>query len=364
MTRTIIPVPLGERSYRIYAGAGMLSQLGPTLRRHGIGRHVAVVTDATVGMLYLARVQGHLRRHGFQGVSVTVPAGERQKSLAVVHAVAGALLEHGIGRDGAILALGGGVIGDLAGFVAATYQRGIALVQMPTTLLAQVDSSIGGKVGVNHPLGKNMIGAFHQPRLVWADASLLRTLPAREVVCGLGEVIKSAIIRDPKLFGWLESHLPDVLRLRPAAVHHVQTRCARIKAMITSADEREQGLRMILNHGHTVGHALEAAGEFRALKHGEAVLLGMAAECFIAHEMGLLSFTAYQRITHLIGRIPVRRPQLPVTDILDHMRHDKKNRKGKVRFLLPTRIGCVQVVEDVDMTLVAQSIRHTLRSPR
>jgi 3-dehydroquinate synthase len=290
-----------------------------------------------------------------------VPAGERQKSLSAVGAVTGALLEDGLGRDGTILALGGGVIGDLAGLVAATYQRGIALVQMPTTLLAQVDSSIGGKVGVNHPLGKNMIGAFHQPRLVWADGTYLRTLPAREVICGLAEVVKYAIIRDGALFSWLESHLPDVIRLKPAAVHHVQLRCARIKAMITAADEREQGLRAILNHGHTVGHALEAAGQFRLLKHGEAVLLGIAAECRIACDMGLLTPATHKRIADLVRRIPVRRPRLDPQEIIGHMRVDKKNREGRVRFLLPTRIGRVQVEDHVDPDLIELSIRHALR---
>ena len=364
MAHALIHVRLGQRSYPIYIGSDMLSSLGPALRRHGIGQQVAVITDTKVGRLYLAALQRSLRRHGFRGTSVTVPSGEHQKALGVVQALTGALLEAGVGRDGAIIALGGGVIGDLAGFVAATYLRGVPLVHVPTTLLAQVDSSIGGKVGVNHPLGKNMIGAFHQPRLVWSDASMLRTLPRREAICGLGEVLKYGIIRDPVLFAWVENNLDRLLAQDPAALHLVIRRCASIKARITAADEREHGLRMILNHGHTIGHALEAAGSLKALKHGEAVLLGMAAECIVAHEAGLLTKGANERIQRLISRIPVPHPTLPMASILRHLHHDKKNVGGKTRFVLPTRIGRVRVVDDVDRDLVKSSIRRTLERRR
>lgn len=341
----------------------MLSALGPALRRHGIGTKVAVIADAKVGRTYLEPLQRHLRRHGFEGMSVRVPSGEGHKSLAVVQYLIGALLEGGIGRDGAIIALGGGVIGDLAGFVAATYQRGIAYVHLPTTLLAQVDSSIGGKVGVNHPRAKNMIGAFHQPRFVWSDVSHLRSLPRRELISGLAEVIKCGIIRDAALFGWLERHLDDVVAGKSPALYHVVRRSAALKASVVSKDEHESGLRIILNHGHTVGHALEAAAGFRQLRHGEAVLLGMLAECIIAVEMGILNAHAFERIVSLIARVPVPRPTLRLSNVLSHLRHDKKNLHGRTRFVLPTAIGRVRVIDRVPPELLAHSIRLALRSP-
>lgn len=341
----------------------MLPDLGRALKKSGIGPHVAVIADGKIGRTYLAPLQRHLRRHGFEGMSVRIPSGEGHKSLAVVQYLVGALLEAGIGRDGAIIALGGGVIGDLAGFVAATYQRGIAVVHLPTTLLAQVDSSIGGKVGVNHPRAKNMIGAFHQPVLVWADVRHLRTLPRRELISGLAEVIKCGIIRDAALFGWLERHLDDVVEGGTPALYHVVRRAASLKASVVSKDERDSGLRIILNHGHTVGHALEAAAGFRRLRHGEAVLLGMLAECIISVELGLLRASDFERIVALIARLPVPRPQLRISHILSHLRHDKKNLRGRTRFVLPTSIGRVRVIDHVPNELLVHAIRLALRSP-
>ncbi len=272
------------------------------------------------------------------------------------------MLKKGVGRASAILALGGGVVGDLAGFVAATYQRGLPLVQIPTTLLAQVDSSIGGKTAVNHPLGKNMIGAFHQPVFVWTDVGFLKTLARRDVVCGLGEIIKYGVILDANLFSFLESHLEDILTLRETAVMHVQAICSSLKADLVSHDERESGKRIILNFGHTLGHALEAAGHYRVLKHGEAVLLGMAGESFIAREMGLLASNEHERILALLQRVPLRFKQgvLSRPAIVGAMGRDKKSVKGKKRFVLPVRIGETAVVDTVPSDLIRKALKFVL----
>jgi len=236
------------------------------------------------------------------------------------------------------------------------------LIQVPTTLLAQVDSSIGGKVGVNHPLGKNMIGAFHQPAFVWMDTDYLKTLPTREVLCGLGEVLKYGVIRDVELFGFLESHLEKVLRLDAEAILYIQARCASIKAEIVSQDEKESGVRIILNCGHTIGHGLEFAGHYKLLKHGEAVLLGIRAESFIAKEMKLLDAGSYERIVALIRRVPikVKLSSLKVDDIVSAMGRDKKHIGAKQRFVLPIKIGEVKVVDIVTPSLIQKVLKKIL----
>ena len=238
------------------------------------------------------------------------------------------------------------------------------MLQAPTTLLSQVDSSIGGKVAVNHPLGKNMIGAFYQPRFVWVDIDYLKTLPPREVVCGLGEVVKYGISLDADLFTYLEGNLESVLKLERDAVMHVQGRCCELKAHIVAKDERETGLRMVLNCGHTIGHALEAAGNFRVLKHGEAVLLGMIAESFIAREMSILAADAHRRIVDFIRRIPLkaRWSSIAPARILSALKRDKKSADGKTRFVLPIRLGEVQVVDSVEATLIQSSLKYIARN--
>lgn len=342
----------------------MLERLPARLRRAGVGPVIGLVTDTNIARKWLGPVRRLLTRAGWRVIAVVLPPGERQKSLRTVENVTGILLREGLGRDGAVVAMGGGVIGDLAGLVAATFQRGVPVVQMPTTLLAQVDSAIGGKVGVNHALGKNMIGAFHQPALVWSDSAMLRTLPPREIVSGLAEVVKCGIIRDRRLFHWLESDLDRVLDLETDALRFIIERSSRIKARVVAADEREHGLRMILNHGHTVGHGLEAAAGFSRLRHGEAVLLGMRIEAQMAAWMGLLPERHRERIAVLIDRLPVPRPRLSLSRVLAHMGRDKKNRRGRMRFVLPTSIGRVEVVEQADPRLIADAIRASLPSVR
>jgi 3-dehydroquinate synthase len=355
-----IDVALGERSYPIYFGTGVAAQFGPTCRQHGIPRRVVILTDRNVAPHYLEPLQASLMESGFDVMSLVIPPGETQKSLFRANTIFTTLLREGVGRTSAIVALGGGVIGDLAGFIAATYQRGVTLIQVPTTLLAHVDSSVGGKVAINHRLGKNMIGAFYQPKFVWVDGQTLHTLPPREMVCGLAEVVKYGVILDAEFFASLEQNLDAVLALDPAAVLHIQTRCCELKAQIVAEDEREQGLRIVLNYGHTIGHALEAAGKYRTLKHGEAVLLGMAAENYLAQQLGFLSSEVLMRVEALIRRIPLilRRSNVSPSAVLQAMVHDKKSIDGKARFVLPVRLGEVRVVDDVDPELIRASLRY------
>ncbi|MBI5464365.1 MAG: 3-dehydroquinate synthase [Ignavibacteriales bacterium] len=361
MMRHTITVNLHERSYPIYVGNDMLSGFAPTLQRHGIPRQLVVITDSHIAPHYLQPLLKHLRHFDFDASAIVVPPGEQQKSLRRATSIFTTLLERGIGRKSAVLALGGGVVGDLSGFIAATYHRGITLVQMPTTLLSQVDSAVGGKTAVNHPLGKNMIGAFYQPSLVWADMHCLRTLPPREVTCGLGEIVKYGVIADAEFFAYLESHLDRALVLDEKIILHIQSVCCGIKARLVSEDERETGRRVILNYGHTVGHALEAAGAFRVVKHGEGVLVGMVAETYIARELGMISGDVHDRIVKLIQRIPIRARfhALKPADILRAMSRDKKTVSGKKRFVLPTNIGNVTVVEMVEEKLIRTSLKHT-----
>jgi 3-dehydroquinate synthase len=355
-----IDVALGEHSYSIYAGADMVSSFAPTCRQHGISDSVVVITDRNVASHYLQPLMRNLLHHKLQPIKIVIPTGEAQKSISRVYTIITKMLEKRIPRNTAVIALGGGVIGDLAGFVAATYQRGIRLVQVPTTLLAQVDSSIGGKVGVNHPLGKNMIGAFHQPEFVWMDADYLKTLPQREVVCGIGEVLKYGVIRDAALFDFIKTYLEAILRLDTETLTHVLIKCAAIKAEVVSMDEKESGIRIILNCGHTIGHGLESAGRYKLLKHGEAVMLGMIAESFIAKEINLLNADSYKRLVELISRVPIKTKlsSLKMTDIISAMGRDKKRVGTKLRFVLPTKIGDVKIVDDVPMKLIKKAVKE------
>ncbi len=357
-------VQLGDRSYPIYTGTKMVDDFGTTCRAHGIADRVVVITDRIVAGYHLPPLLRTLRRAGYRPLPIVIPPGERQKDLRRTASIYSTMVRSKVDRSSAVIAFGGGVVGDLAGFVAATYQRGIPVVQVPTTLLAQVDSSIGGKTGVNHPLGKNMIGAFHQPRFVWADAAYLRTLPRREVISGAGEVIKYGLIRDASFVQFLERNLDGLLNLEADIVTHAQAVCAAIKASLVSSDEYERGERALLNFGHTVGHALESAGQYRLLRHGEAVLLGMRAESALARAMELLSADDFHRIDALIRRVPVRARagSLPRIKILSAIGHDKKRVGSHHRFVLPVRVGEVRVVSDVDLRLAGDAVREILSS--
>jgi 3-dehydroquinate synthase len=357
-----INVELGSRSYPVYTGSRTAASFARTCREHSVPENIVLITDHNVSRYYLKPLLKALIKEKFLPLTIEIPAGEMQKSLARADAIYTLMLKKRIPRDAAVIALGGGVIGDLAGFVAATYQRGIKLIQVPTTLLAQVDSSIGGKVGINHPLGKNMIGAFHQPLFVWADTSYLKTLPKREIICGIGEVVKYGIIRSEKLFGFLESNLERIIHLDEDTISFTQLCCAGIKAEIVSQDEKESGVRIILNCGHTVGHGLEAAGRYRMLKHGEAVLLGLAAESHISMEMGLIDRESHGRILSLICRIPMqKRPSgLKMPTILNAIGRDKKHLSKKLRFVLPAKIGDVKIVDNVKPGSITTAVKKVL----
>jgi 3-dehydroquinate synthase len=362
MTR--VQVQLGERSYSIDIGDGSLSSAGGVLTSLGAGHRCAVVTDANVGPLYAGVVTGSLEGAGFAVETVTVPAGERSKSVEQLARLWNAFVALDLDRDSTVVALGGGVVGDLAGFAAATYMRGIRCVQIPTTMLACVDSSVGGKTAIDLDAGKNLVGAFHQPAAVLIDPATLRTLPKRQLAAGLAEVIKYGVIMDAPFFERLERDIEALLALKSDVTVEAIGRCCELKARVTSADERESGLRAILNYGHTVGHALEAASGYEGLLHGEAVALGMLAAGRVAEALGMTGPDVTSRQEALLARagLPTSLP-MPHRDaggVLDVMRHDKKSRGGKITMVLAVRIGEVKVVRDVKPELAAKAL-ETLR---
>lgn len=353
MTR-VLKVELGERSYPLNIGAGLLAD--PASFADLKGKSLRVVTDANVAARYLDPVLdalGLTREHAF-----VLPAGETQKTLANAELLLDWLLASRIARDGVLIALGGGVIGDLTGFVAAIYQRGIAFVQMPTTLLSQVDSSVGGKTGVNHPRGKNLIGAFHQPAGVWIDSALLDSLPEREYLSGLAEVVKYGVILDATFFAELEATADALCRRDPGVLVTVVARCCRLKADVVAQDEREEtGLRAVLNYGHTFAHAFEAVGGYGGWLHGEAVAAGMACAGRLAERLGRVDQTFTARQLELLRQFDLPtapKPAWPADQLIESMRRDKKAAAGRLRFVLPTRMGHVELVDGVPESLVRE----------
>jgi 3-dehydroquinate synthase len=317
-----------------------------------------------VAELYLETVFDSLAREGFEVVPVVLPDGEEHKTIATWETILTRLIEARFERSGIVVALGGGVVGDMAGFAAATLLRGISCIQVPTTIVAQVDSSVGGKVAVNHPLGKNLVGSFHQPRGVWIDPRVLGTLDRREVVSGMGEVIKHAVIRDDRFFSFLEENLEAIMDFRaPDSVMEsfVAWNC-RIKADVVASDEREKGLRAILNYGHTVGHALETASGYHRFRHGEAVMLGMMAAGEIARARGIFDAPALDRQNALIRRTGLLcdMARMDPVHLLDIMRLDKKVSGGRIRFVLPAGIGRVEIYDDVKDDEILRGIGRML----
>jgi len=350
-------VALGSRSYPVHIGAGILDD-GGLYRAHLAARRAAVVTDHVVAPLYLERVRRALGAAGAQAVEVVVQAGESAKAWQPLEGVFDALLAARCGRDTLVVALGGGVIGDLAGFAAAVYQRGVPYLQLPTTLLAQVDSSVGGKTAINHPRGKNMIGAFHQPCAVIADVGTLETLPARELRAGLAEVIKHGLIRDAAFLQWLEANLDRLLARDPAALAHAVRRSVEIKARVVEADEREAGERALLNFGHSFGHAIEAAAGYGAWLHGEAVAAGMVMAAELSARTGSLAAADVQRVRALLARagLPVEGPPVPAERLLELMQVDKKASGGRPRFIVLEQIGRATVRADLEERAVRAAI--------
>lgn len=343
MQTQTVPVSLGSRSYPIHIGPGVLATLGAECATLKLGSRCAVITDTNVSEHYAAPCLRSLKKAGFDPVLITVPAGEKSKSMKQVAACYDQLAAHRLERKSFVVALGGGVVGDLAGFVASTYLRGVAFVQIPTSLLAQVDSSVGGKVGVNLKAGKNLVGAFHQPRLVLCDLNCLKTLPTREFISGIAEVIKYGIIYDAPFFESLERDLPKLLKKKADVLTRVVARCCEIKADVVSQDETETGLRAILNFGHTVGHAIEAIFRYGQYLHGEAISIGQVAAARLSHQNTGLTLAEVDRIQALFDRtgLPTQ-IQLSATQwagMIKAMRLDKKVSAGEIKFVLAKRIG-------------------------
>ncbi|AHF75489.1 3-dehydroquinate synthase [Sodalis praecaptivus] len=354
-----ITVTLGERSYPITIAAGLFNDpasFWPLTR----GDNAMLVTNDRLAPLYLDSLSGRLSQAGVKVDRVVLPDGEQNKSLTVLDRVFTALLAKPHGRDTTIIALGGGVIGDLAGFAAASYQRGVRFIQVPTTLLSQVDSSVGGKTAVNHPLGKNMIGAFYQPASVVIDLDCLNTLPRRELSSGLAEVIKYGIILDAAFFAWLEDNLDALLALEPRALAYCIRRCCELKADVVAADEREQGQRALLNLGHTYGHAIETHMGYGNWLHGEAVAAGMMMAVRTARRLGQFSDAEAERVSALLLRagLPVSGPaEMAAEDYLPHMMRDKKVIAGQLRLVLPVTLGNAEVRAGVADDMVVASIK-------
>ncbi len=354
LQNSIVPVELGERSYPIYIGDNILNSLGETLAFH-LGRKKAVlITDSNVGTLYAQRAKDSLDDAGIKAGVIEVKPGEVSKGKDTLFSIYDELFDLGIERSDTIIALGGGVIGDLAGYAAASFKRGTNFVQVPTSLLAMVDSSVGGKTGINHPRGKNMIGAFYQPAFVMADVAALKTLPARELACGLAESVKHGVIQNLSFFEWMEENYQNILNCKPETMTKLVAENVKVKASVVSQDEREGNLRQILNYGHTYGHAVEVLFKVNGenqYHHGEAVAIGIAHANQLAVDRGLLTEEQSQRISQLLTRfnLPLKadfenHPEISQAQIEEAIKHDKKVRDGKVVYILPESIGKCQIV--------------------
>ncbi len=356
----IVNVPLGDRSYEIKIRPGLLERVGFECARLELGKRFALISDANVAPLHSARVKVALEKAGFNGELIAVPAGETAKTLKTVQQCYDRLAASKLERKSFVVTLGGGVVGDLAGFVAATYLRGIPFVQIPTTLLAQVDSSVGGKVGVNLPAGKNLVGAFYQPKLVLCDLDTLNSLPVREYRSGLAEIIKYGIIYDAPLFGRLEREMEKLLARDITSLSAVIARCCQIKAEVVAEDETESGLRMILNFGHTIGHGLEAISRYGKYLHGEAIAIGQVGAAQISEEIAGLPVEDTRRIRALFERaglpVAVRLSAPQRAKLFEAMRLDKKVSAGDIKFVLASRIGKVRWGQSVPAPLLERVV--------
>ena len=355
-----IPVNLGPRSYPILVGAGALSMVGAQLTKRGVGRRVVLVSDPTIARLHADSVFRGLTAAGFDVTQVAIPEGEQAKRLDVASDLWDRLLDLGCDRSSTVVALGGGAVGDVAGFAAATYMRGMNFVQVPTTLLAQVDASIGGKTAIDRPQGKNLIGAFHQPRMVIVDPAVLTTLPEREFRSGLAEVIKHGIVLDAAYFRDLEADVPALLARDLPTLERVVAGSCRLKAQVVERDEQEAELRWVLNYGHTIGHALEAATGFERWTHGEAVSLGIVAEARLAERLGIAGPETTERQRRLLSAVglPVKGLGVDPGAVLQALSRDKKRRDGRVSFVLAPEIGAFKIVPDVPPDAIRQTLEE------
>ncbi len=365
MSERRVRVRLGDRSYTVTVAEGVAGEAGARLRRllGNAPKSAMIVSNDTVWSLYGDRVLSGFERAGFRVVRHLVGEGERFKRLAEVERAVGAAAGAELERSEPIVALGGGVVGDLAGLVSALYMRGTPFVQIPTTVLAQIDSSVGGKVAVNHPAGKNLIGAFHQPAAVYADPETLATLPRRELRAGLYEAVKYGVLADARLFEWIERKLPRLVAADAADLARLAERCCRIKARVVEADERESGVRRFLNLGHTAGHALESVTRYRRFSHGEAVGYGLEVAAELAADVGMLGRDDAARVRALVRRVGARprASDLSADALVEAMRHDKKRAGGSVGFVLPLAVGRVEFVPRVDERAVRRALARALR---
>ncbi|MGZ8256739.1 MAG: 3-dehydroquinate synthase [Gallionella sp.] len=354
----VLKVGLQERSYEIHIGAGLLAQAA-LLQAHIPHQRVAIVSNSTVAPLYLAQLIATLKTIGVSAIEIVLPDGEQYKTSDTLNLIFDALLQHRCERSTPLIALGGGVIGDMTGFAAACYLRGVPFIQIPTTLLSQVDSSVGGKTGINHALGKNMIGAFYQPQLVLADINTLQTLPDKELSAGLAEVIKYGLIRDLPFLEWLEKNMDGLIARDAAALQYAITRSCQNKAEVVGVDERESGERALLNLGHTFGHAIESGMGYGVWLHGEAVAAGTMMAVDLSQRLGWLTLADVQRVRALFVRanLPVVAPDLGVEKYLEFMGHDKKVEQGKIRFVLLKKLGEAVITADVAMPLLQQTLQ-------
>ena len=355
-----LTVELGDRSYPIFIDGGLLDRedvWGSYIKKKG---NVVIVTNTTVCTWYLSRLEDSVKRLGYKVSSCILPDGEKYKNLESFDRIMTFLLEHNCGRDTTLIALGGGVIGDLTGFAAASFQRGVDFIQVPTTLLSHVDSSVGGKTGINHPLGKNMIGAFYQPKAVIIDLNYLKTLPERELAAGMAEVIKYGIIWDNAFFKYLEERTDDIWNLDPEVIAEVVYKCCSIKAAVVHEDEREGGIRAILNLGHTFGHAIETFMGYGVWLHGEGVAVGIVMAARVALSRGSISSDEFERIVNLLkrNRLPVSKPEsMSTDDFLKLMVHDKKTVNDKIRYIIPDSLGRSSVKDDLTMTEIVEATK-------
>ena len=366
MQSVIIPVELPQQSYNIAIAPGIIDQLGAECKRLDLGKKVLVVSNPAIFRKYGESAGASLKAAGFETYSCILPAGERYKTLTSVQKIYNAALSNRLERSSTLVALGGGVIGDMTGFAAATWLRGINFVQVPTTLLAMVDAAIGGKTGVNHPQGKNLIGAFYQPRLVLIDTQVLKTLPVREFRAGMAEVIKYGVIWDAELFAQLEAskRLDQLRYLDEGLLPEILKKSCQAKADVVGKDEKEAGLRAILNYGHTIGHAVESLTGYRTVNHGEAVAIGMVAAGQIAVELQFWDKADAQRQDALIQKagLPDKLPGgIDIQAIVEALQTDKKVKAGKVRFVLPTQIGAATVTDAVPPDLIRQVLAQMQR---
>lgn len=336
-----LQVALGARSYHIHAGSGLLASAGSLFKANNVARDLVIVSNARVADIYLSPLMESLQRDGFRSLTCMIPDGEEYKNEETLFSIYDAALSADLDRGATFVALGGGVVGDITGFAAATYLRGVPFVQIPTTLLAQVDSSVGGKTGINHRLGKNLIGAFHQPQLVLADVATLLTLTDRDYVSGLAEVIKYGMTLDADFFTWLETNSTGIISREQPLLRHLVHVCCGIKAGVVAQDEREGGLRAVLNYGHTFGHAIEALAGYGHYTHGEAVAIGMVQATRLAEKRGFATVDDSERLINLLLKfnLPVKMPIFSLDTLATALRHDKKVKSGSLKFVLNKGIG-------------------------